>query len=66
MDELHLKLEEWLVVADLFQQFDLLSQTTPTALTREYTLKMAYKANFVSQLNSISPGLFERLPFTTL
>ncbi|MGI4735839.1 MAG: hypothetical protein ACRYG7_11750 [Janthinobacterium lividum] len=64
--ELHLKLAEWLLVADLFQQFDVLTETTPTAFTRAYTLKTAYKANFISQLNSISPGLFERLPFTNL
>jgi hypothetical protein len=66
VQELHLKLSEWLRVADLFQQFDVLTETTPTAFTRAYTLKTAYKANFISHLNRISPGLFERLPFTNL
>jgi hypothetical protein len=64
--ELHLPLEAWVIVADLFQQFDTLVQTTPTAFTQEYRLKPAYQADFISQVNSISPALFERLPFTTL
>jgi hypothetical protein len=64
--ELHLPLEAWVIGADLFQQFDTLLQTTPTAFTREYRLKPAYKAAFISQLNSLSPALFERLPFKTL
>lgn len=63
---LQLPLEAWVIVADLFQQFDTLVQTTPTAFTREYRLQPAYKADFISQVNSISPALFERLPFTTL
>lgn len=64
--ELHLKLSEWLRVADLFQQLDVLTETMPMAFTRAYTLKPTYKANFISHLNKISPGLFERLPFTNL
>lgn len=63
---LQLPLEAWVIVADLFRQFDTLVQTTPTAFTREYRLQPAYKADFISQVNSISPALFERLPFTTL
>lgn len=63
---LQLPLEAWVIVADLFRQFDNLVQTTPTAFTREYRLQPAYKADFISQVNSISPALFERLPFTTL
>jgi len=43
VDELRLKLEEWLVVADLFQQFDTLAQTTPTAFTKEYLLQPKYR-----------------------
>lgn len=64
--ELHLELAQWLLVADLFQQFDALVETMPTAFTNAYTLKPAYKVDFISQLNTISPGLFERLPFTNL
>ncbi len=64
VDKLGIKVEDWLVVGDLFQQFDLLDETNPTAFNLDYTLKLAYKKNFVSQIDSISSGLFERLPFT--
>jgi hypothetical protein len=66
VNELHLRVEDWVIVADLFQQFDRLLQTTPTAFTLDYRLTPAYQENFRSQVNSISPALLERLPFTTL
>lgn len=63
---LHLPLEGWVEVADLFRQFDVLNETTPEAFTQGYALQPAYKQDFVAQLATISPGLFERLPFTNV
>lgn len=66
VEELHITLEEWIIAGDLFHQFDLLNETNPGAFNRNFTLKSPYKDDFIDKINSISKGLFERLPFNNI
>jgi hypothetical protein len=64
--KLYMNLQDWLVVGDLYRQFDLLNETEPAAFNRDYTLKAPYKADFINQINSVKKDLFKRLPFTNI
>jgi hypothetical protein len=63
-DNIYMNLQDWLVVGDLYRQFDLLNETDPTAFNRDYTLKAPSKEYFISQIDSVRKNLFKRLPFT--
>jgi hypothetical protein len=63
-DNIYMNLQDWLIVGDLYRQFDLLNETDPTAFNRDYTLKAPSKEYFISQIDSVRKNLFKRLPFT--
>ncbi|OON69093.1 hypothetical protein [Hymenobacter sp. CRA2] len=63
---LDITLEDWVVLADLWRQFDALNETNPAAFNRDFTLKPDYRANLVEQVERIQQGLFSRFPFNAV
>ena len=63
---LGITLEEWVVLADLWRQFDVLHETTPAAFNRDFTLKPEYKTKLVEQVELIRKGLFAAYPFNVV
>jgi hypothetical protein len=66
IQELGITVEEWIVLGDLFHQYDLLNEFNPSAFNDNYTLKSEYKIDFADKINSIKEGLFETLPFNAI
>lgn len=58
-----LTISNWVVLGDLFHQFDLLNENNPEAFNRNFTLKPEYRADFIAEIEAVSSGLFDRLPF---
>ena len=63
---LDITLENWVVLADLWRQFDSLNETNPAAFKRDFTLQPDYRENLVEQIESIQKGLFGRFPFNAV
>jgi hypothetical protein len=66
VQELGITVEEWVVLGDLFHQYDLLNEFNPSAFNDNYILKPKYKIDFADKINSIKKGLFEILPFNAI
>jgi hypothetical protein len=60
---LAITLDDWVVLAGLWQPFDALPETNPAGFHRDFTLKPGYKASLINQVELIRPSLFEISPF---
>ena len=66
VQELGITVEEWIVLGDLFHQYDLLNEFNPLAFDDDYNLKQEYRVDFIDKVSSIKEGLFEIMPFNTI
>lgn len=63
---IELTIRNWVVLGDLFHQFDLLNENNPQAFSSDFSLKPDYRADFIAEIEAVNSGLFDRLPFNNL
>jgi hypothetical protein len=66
VQKLEVTLEDWVVLGDLFHQYDLLNEFNPAAFNDDYTLRHEYREDFIEKVNSIKKGLFDMMPFNAI
>jgi hypothetical protein len=66
VQKIEITLEDWIVLGDLFHQYDLLNEFNPGAFNDNYTLKQECRIYFIEEVNSIKKGLFDKIPFSAM